>query len=432
MNDLALKVENLSKVYRLYPSKLDRLRESLHPFRRKYHHDFFALEDVSMSVRKGETVGIIGKNGSGKSTMLKIISGVLTPTTGRVTVNGRISALLELGAGFNPELTGRENIYFSGTIMGYTRKEMDALAGTIIAFADIGMFIDQPVKTYSSGMFVRLAFAVAINVNPDILIIDEALAVGDILFQARCFRKFDEFRRTGKTVLFVTHGLDSILRYCDRALVLNEGRKIVETSPKEAVDVYKRLMVDCYAPEPATPEAVDATTAVESDTPGTAGLLRARLSVSPETQSYGNQSAEIEDFALLDNAGTPTNKLVAFESFTVFMRVRFKEPIENPIFAFTIKDIKGLEITGTNTYFKHIDTGTCQANQCVEAAFSQILNIQAGRYALSLGCTGFIGDSFVVYHRLYDAILFEVISDKFMIGFYDLSDKVTVRQVTEK
>lgn len=428
MNDIALKVENVSKVYRLYPSKMDRLKESLHPFRRKYHRDFFALDGVSLSVRKGETVGIIGKNGSGKSTILKIISGVLTPTAGSVAVNGRISAILELGAGFNPELTGRENIYFSGAIMGYSRREMDALAGAIIAFADIGLFIDQPVKTYSSGMFVRLAFAVAINVNPDILIIDEALAVGDIVFQARCFRKFDELRGAGKTVLFVTHGLDSIIRYCDRALVLNEGRTIVEAAPKEAVDVYKRLMADCHAT--ATPDTREPTAAGTAIT-RSPGRFRDRLDVSPEVQSYGNQGAEIEDFALLDKDGNPTNKLIAFEPFTVFMRVRFRKTIKNPIFAFTIKDIKGLEITGTNTFFKHVDTGTCRAGEIVEAAFRQDLNIQAGRYALSLGCTGYEGDRFVVHHRLYDVVLFEVISDKLMVGFYDLSGKVTVRKAAE-
>ncbi len=428
MNDIALKVENVSKIYRLYPSKADRLKESLHPFRRKYHRDFFALDDVSLSVRKGETVGIIGKNGSGKSTILKIISGVLTPTSGRVSVSGRISAILELGAGFNPELTGRENLYFSGAIMGYTRREMDAMVDGIIAFADIGLFIDQPVKTYSSGMFVRLAFAVSINVNPDILIIDEALAVGDILFQARCFRKFDEFRSAGKAVLFVTHGLDSIIRYCDRALVLNEGRKIAETSPKEAVDVYKRLMADCQVPAgPGIEEPPGRGRAVTLKS----GRFRDRMTVSTDVQSYGNQGAEIEDFALLDKAGDPTNKLIAFEPFTVFMRVRFRKTIQNPIFAFTIKDIRGLEITGTNTLFKNVDTGTCRAGQVFEAVFRQDLNIQAGRYSLSLGCTGYSGDSFVVHHRLYDVILFEVISDKLMVGFYDLSDQVTVRQAAE-
>jgi len=185
-NDIAIKAENLTKTYRLYDSNLDRLKESLHPLRRKYHHEFNALHDFNFEVKKGETVGIIGKNGSGKSTLLKIITGVLTPTSGSVTVNGRISALLELGAGFNPELTGIENVYFNGTLMGYSKEEMHAKLDDILGFADIGEFVRQPVKSYSSGMFVRLAFAVAINIDPDILIVDEALAVGDIFFQQKC------------------------------------------------------------------------------------------------------------------------------------------------------------------------------------------------------------------------------------------------------
>ncbi|HPZ07231.1 MAG TPA: ABC transporter ATP-binding protein, partial [Candidatus Eremiobacteraeota bacterium] len=243
MNDIAIKIENLSKVYRLYNNPVERLKESLHPFRKKYHREFYALRDVSFEVKRGETVGIIGKNGSGKSTLLKIITGVLTPTGGNVTVNGKVSALLELGTGFNPEFTGMENIYFSGTIMGYTKEEIDKKVDEIVSFADIGDFINQPVKIYSSGMYVRLAFAVAINVDPEILIIDEALSVGDIAFQVKCFRKFNEFKEAGKTILFVTHSLDSILRYCNKGIVIQNGIKITETDPKDAVDVYKRLLV---------------------------------------------------------------------------------------------------------------------------------------------------------------------------------------------
>ncbi|HPH04166.1 MAG TPA: ABC transporter ATP-binding protein, partial [Spirochaetota bacterium] len=191
LQDIAISVEHVSKVYRLYDKPVDRLKESLHPLRKKYHRDFHALDDVSFEVKKGETVGIIGQNGSGKSTLLKIITGVLTPSCGQVRVNGRVSALLELGTGFNPELTGIENVYFSGTVMGYTREEMDVRLDEILAFADIGEFVRQPVKTYSSGMFVRLAFAVAIKSNPEIMIVDEALAVGDMNFQAKCMTALD-------------------------------------------------------------------------------------------------------------------------------------------------------------------------------------------------------------------------------------------------
>lgn len=219
----AIKVENLSKIYKLYNNPIERLKESLHPFKKKYHKEFYALKDVNFEVKKGETVGIIGKNGSGKSTLLKIITGVLTPSSGNVAINGKISALLELGTGFNPEFTGLENIYFSGTIMGYTKDEIDKKVDNIISFADIGEFINQPVKTYSSGMFVRLAFAVAINIDPEVLIVDEALSVGDMRFQQKCFRKLREFKEDDKTILLVSHDLGAVINFCDRVIWLWDG-----------------------------------------------------------------------------------------------------------------------------------------------------------------------------------------------------------------
>lgn len=221
--DQVIKVERLSKVYKLYDKPADRLKEVLNPFRKKYHKDFFALKNVSFDVKKGETIGIIGKNGSGKSTLLKIITGVLTPTAGIVNVDGSVSSLLELGAGFNPELTGVENVYFNGTIMGYSRKDIDEKLTEIEAFADIGEHIHQPVKTYSSGMFTRLAFSVAVNVNPDILIIDEALSVGDMAFQEKSINRMKNFKNEGKTILFVSHAIPSVRNFCDRALWMREG-----------------------------------------------------------------------------------------------------------------------------------------------------------------------------------------------------------------
>ncbi len=240
MNNTVVQVDNVSKIYRLYGKHTDRLKESLHPLRRKYHQEFFALRNVSLSIKTGETMGIIGRNGSGKSTLLKMITGILTPTSGKITVNGKISALLELGTGFNPELTGRENVFFTGAIMGFSPDEIKEKLENILTFADIGVFIDQPVKMYSSGMFVRLAFAVAISVDPDILIIDEALAVGDFGFQAKCYRKFLDFKESGKTIIFVTHSLDTVIRYCDKVMVLEDGLKLREADPKQAVDGYKK------------------------------------------------------------------------------------------------------------------------------------------------------------------------------------------------
>lgn len=239
-NDIAIKVENLSKVYKLYSSPVSRLKESLHPFRKKYHVDFFALHDVNFEIKKGEAVGIIGKNGSGKSTLLKILTGVLTPTSGTVQVNGKVSALLELGAGFNPELSGIENVYFNGMLMGYTREEMDNRLDAILSFADIGDFVYQPVKSYSSGMFVRLAFSVATSVDPNILIIDEALSVGDMFFQAKCMTALDRFRSNGCNILFVSHNIQTIKALCQRAVHLRKG-KIVGIGDAGAItDAYMR------------------------------------------------------------------------------------------------------------------------------------------------------------------------------------------------
>lgn len=415
-----LEALGLSKVYRLYARPLDRLKESLHLLRRSYHEDFYALRDVSLMVRPGETVGIIGRNGSGKSTLLKLLTGILTPTSGSVHVHGRIAALLELGAGFNPELTGRENVYFSGTIMGYTHAEMEARLPEIVAFAGIGVFLDQPVKTYSSGMFVRLAFAVAVNVDPDILIIDEALAVGDLSFQARCYKKFEDFRRRKKTILFVTHALDTVIRYCNRAVVLEAGRVAFDTDPKTAVDAYKQLLAD-------TRELSDRPASAAASLPESSAVTVNQRDVNVDMLSYGDGRAEIVDFALLGPDGDPSLTLAHGQPFAIVMKVRFKANIEDPIFAYTIKDIKGLEITGTNTHFKRLATGTRRPGELVTVTFRQTLNLQAGGYALSLGCTGYERGGLVVYHRLYDVLLFQVISDTYMVGFYDLNSTIELK-----
>ena len=243
MEEIAIQVKNVSKMYKLYDKASDRLKESLGLTRKKKYKEHFALKNIDFEVKKGETVGIIGTNGSGKSTILKIITGVLNPTDGDVQVNGRISALLELGAGFNMEYTGIENVYLNGTMLGFSEKEIDERLDAILEFADIGDFVNQPVKSYSSGMFVRLAFAVAINIDPDILIVDEALSVGDVFFQAKCYRKFEEFKKQGKTILFVSHDLGSISKYCDRAILINKGVKLEEGTPKAMIDMYKKLLV---------------------------------------------------------------------------------------------------------------------------------------------------------------------------------------------
>lgn len=391
--------------------------------RKKYHENYYALNDVSIDIEQGETVGIIGRNGSGKSTLLKVMAGILTPTGGDVSVNGKVAALLELGAGFNLELTGIENIYFSGIIMGFSRSEMDARLDNVIAFADIGEFIHQPVKTYSSGMFIRLAFAVAISVDPDILIIDEALAVGDVSFQAKCFRRLNDFRKQGRTVIIVTHALDSVIRYCHKAIVLDAGRKVMEADPKTAVDAYKKLMAKCEGDLPA-PLATAAAAA-----PGAPRSLKDQFAVDKNALSYGSGMAEIADFGIFDDQNRPAQMFHHGCPFTIRMKVIFKADVESPIFAFAIKDLRGLEITGTNTYYKKIETGSFRNGDHVVVEFNQSLNCQSGQYSLSLGCTGMAKDQLDIYHRLYDVLLFEVIADEPMVGFFDLGSSIKMERL---
>ncbi len=420
MNDIVINVKNLKKTYKLYDNPMDRMKESLSITHKNYHKQYNALNDISFNIRRGQTVGIIGTNGSGKSTLLKILTGVLSKSSGNVEVNGRISALLELGAGFNMEYTGIENVYLNGTMMGYSKEEMNDRLENIIDFADIGDFINQPVKTYSSGMFARLAFAVAINIDPDILIVDEALSVGDIFFQAKCYRKFEEFKKKGKTILFVTHDMSSIIKYCDETILLNKGQFIAKGKSVEMVDIYKKILVNQYNPE--TDKDV---ISVDSNEVGSI-VWKDKMQYNPNKIIYGNKKAEIIDFALIDNKEKINNSIEKFTEFSVKMKIKFNETVENPIYAFTIKDLKGTDITGTNTMIEEVDTGTKRSGEVVTVTFTQEMNLQGGSYLLSLGCTGFERDNFTVYNRLYDICNINVISIKNSVGFYDTKSKVVV------
>lgn len=393
MSDIAISVNNISKMYKLYDKPMDRLKESLGLSRQKKYKEHYALHDVSFNVHKGETVGIIGTNGSGKSTILKIITGVLNPTQGEVAVDGRISALLELGAGFNGEYSGIENVYLNGTMIGFSREEIDAKLQDILDFADIGEFIHQPVKTYSSGMFVRLAFAVAINIEPEILIVDEALSVGDVFFQAKCYRKFEEFKEMGKTILFVSHDLSSIGKYCDRVVLLNKGRKLAEGDAKEMVNLYRRVLVNQYDDLEGQEETdVEEETDVQVVSKEDSGLMKLKLNLNPEVLEYGSKLAEIEDFSIRDDTGMITNIIEKGKFFSVDMKIRFHEDIGDPIFAFTIKDLKGTEITGTNTMYENVPIKPQKKGDVRNVTFTQKMPLEAGEYMLCLGCIPVIGE----------------------------------------
>ena len=356
-----ISVQHLSKMYKLYDKPSDRLKESLGLSRKKKYREHYALHDVNFNIHEGECVGIIGVNGSGKSTILKIITGVLAPTTGEVKVNGRISALLELGAGFNMEYSGLENVYLNGTMIGFSEEEIDAKLDDILAFADIGDYIHQPVKTYSSGMFVRLAFAVAINIDPEILIVDEALSVGDVFFQAKCYHKFEEFKKQGKTILFVTHDLSSVSKYCDRVILLNKGVKLDEGSPKEMVDLYKQLLVGQEPVKQKTDGGEDLAKAA------VASISHEHFLPNPNTLEYGDKQAEIVDFAIKDDKGMFTNTIEKGSTFQILMKVRFNEQIQEPIMAYTFKNIRGTELTGTNTLFEKAEVPEPAPGGCLHS-----------------------------------------------------------------
>ena len=422
MSEIAIAVNHLNKIYRLYDKPIDRLKESLGLSRKKKYKEHYALRDVSFTVEKGETVGIIGTNGSGKSTILKIITGVLNATGGEVQVNGRISALLELGAGFNMEYSGIENIYLNGTMIGFSREEIDARLDDILKFADIGDFVYQPVKTYSSGMFVRLAFAVAINIEPEILIVDEALSVGDVFFQAKCYRKFEEFKKQGKTILIVSHDLGSISKYCDRVVLLNQGVKMAEGNPKEMVDLYKRLLVgQAEDPQEETLETQEPAESISEDE-----QWKRPYPLNPEKLEYGGGEAKIIDFTILDDRGLPGNTITKGSSFLIKMKVKFFSPVTEPIFAYTFKNIQGTELTGTNTMYEKADVPPRNPGDEVVVSFRQEMNLQGGEYLLSLGCTGYQNGEFCVFHRLYDICNVTVISSKNTVGFFDMNYKVEV------
>lgn len=424
MEDLAIKVSNVSKMYKLYNKNSDRFKEAVSLTKKQLYREHYALNDISFDVKTGECVGIIGTNGSGKSTILKIITGVLNPTSGSVTVNGRISALLELGAGFNMEYTGIENVYLNGTMIGFTKEEIDAKLQDILDFADIGDFVNQPVKTYSSGMFIRLAFAVAINIDPEILIVDEALSVGDVFFQSKCYHKFEEFKNMGKTILFVSHDLSSISKYCDRVILLNKGVKLAEGTPKAMVDMYKKVLVNQF--DSGEEEAEEQPKDVET-TAINAGEWSHAFEVNAALLEYGGKEAEIIDYGVFDKNGKLTNVIEKGTEFTVGMRVRFNQSISEPIIAFTIKDIKGIDITGTNTLYEKVENIDSSEGSVRTVFFKQNMDLQGGNYLLSFGCTGYRGGEFVVYHRLYDIMNLSVISSKDTVGYFDMNSKVTVK-----
>jgi len=438
----AITVQNLTKAYKLYSQPMDRLKESLHPFKKKYHKDFNALADVSFDIKRGEVVGIIGRNGSGKSTLLKIITGVLTPTSGRVNIHGKISAILELGAGFNPEMTGMENIYLNTSINGMSKKETDSKIKDIVDFAELGEFIHQPIKTYSSGMKAKLGFAVAINIEPDILIVDEALSVGDAAFQRKCFAKMEEIRQSGATILFVSHSEGSIVSLCSRAIWISNGKQIIDGTPKLVTGLYMKHINENKIDKSKIEKEYKALennkekkqpqeekTKEQNNSTSKIGPPRNALGVqNPKLESpsieefynpalkptstiyYEEKGAKISDVKITTLDGKEVNVLISERSYIFTYNVKFLKDFDMVQFGMLIKTTKGIDLGGgvlpskldcfkvKNSEYKIIFHFNCYFNN--------------GEYLLNCSTRTLFNGNVLILNKIVDSYMFKVIGER--------------------
>ncbi len=422
--EIAIKIENLTKDYKMYKSKKDRLIEAVIPGIKR-HDTFKAMDNLNLEVKKGEVLGILGKNGAGKSTLLKMITGVVTQTSGTIETKGKISSLLELGTAFNMELTGIENIYQHGQVMGLTNEQIEERKQEIIDFADIGEHLYQPVKTYSSGMFARLAFSCAINVDPEILIVDEVLSVGDMAFQLKCFKKFDQFKKRGKTILFVTHSITDVLKNCTRTIIIDSGKKIFDGEVKDGVEKYKKIIVGLGNKDLDKNEKEDNfSKEKESKT------WKSHFIQNNKIIEYGNGQADVIDYGIFDENGNYLQAIDNQKMVILKSKIKFNDNIKEPIFTMTLKDFNGLEIGGTNTLIEKISTGSYKKGDIVEVEFKTRLNVAPNKYTLSFSCTHFKPNGELeVLSRKYDALLVEVISSKEHVGILSLDTDINIIKV---
>lgn len=433
----ALRLEGVSKRYEIYARPSDRLKQLLFGFAAKHYTEFWALRDVSLTVPRGATVGLVGANGAGKSTLLQIVAGTLAPTRGTVERGGRVSAILELGAGFNPEFTGRENARLNAALLGLTAREAEERLGEIAAYADIGDFFDRPVKTYSSGMYSRLAFAVAAHTDPEILIVDEALSVGDTRFQAKCFRTFEQFQQAGRTILFVTHSVDLVTRHCSSAVLLHEGSVRLQGEPKDVVHEYLDLLFGrrtapaarvAGASAPAAGKVAGTEAAADGGAPRPDDLrdsgFESRPGYNPYEYRWGDRSASIVDYSLASTGKPPGSTVVDADSeLRLSMRVRFAAPCGVPVYGITVKTPDGVAVAGTNSMVTPIAGsagGAVEAGATVDVRFRFQPRLAAGDYLLSLGVADLRDGEIVPLDRRYDAIAITVMASGRTTGLADL------------
>jgi len=443
-DDIVIYTRNLSKVYKLYKNPKDRLKEALHPRRKKYHKEFYALKNINIEIKRGEVIGIVGKNGSGKSTLLKILSRVLTPSSGEFNVHGKISSLLELGSGFNPELTGLENVYFYGTILGFSEEKIKGKLQEILDFAEIGDYIYQPLKTYSSGMRARLAFSVAINVDPDILILDEVLAVGDELFRRKCYARMEQFFKGQKTVLFVSHSVSDVNQLCSRVMLVDEGECLLEGNPKLVTTLYQqylfskpentRLLKNSIIELNSNKERkqladrniqlfdvnnndINKIIPVEYDktnilTESYASEVQKPYFLEdfiPKSRvEYKNSNVEITDIKITTVKGSEVNVLVVGERYVFSYNAKFYLAAENVIFGMQIKNEKGLLLGGitSDDYLSH--KMNFLENDSINFKCFFTCNLLHGNYYCNAGVAMIQNERMVYLNRIVDAIVFKV------------------------
>jgi ABC-type polysaccharide/polyol phosphate transport system ATPase subunit len=425
----AVSVEKISKNYRIYSKPSDRLKELLIP-RRRFHKDFWALRDVSFDVKHGSTCGVIGENGSGKSTLLQIVAGTLQPTQGTVHLSGRVAALLELGAGFNPEFTGRDNVFLNAAIMGLSQQEITEKLPDIERFAEIGSFIEQPVKTYSSGMYVRLAFAVSIHVDPEILLVDESLSVGDVYFQQRCMRRIRQMKDEGKTILFVSHDMAAVKNLCDTALWLEHGRILASGAPDEVVSRYLAAMTLRRDPYVQLPPPTTKVPLMIPNIPGPEPEAIAH-SLPNVDHRWGNGQAEILGVQLLDPRGRVCEDVDHGESLTLRVSARFNETVSRPILGFVMRNRLGEDIAGINTSAEGIVLPAAFPTQVCTVDFNlQLPLLQPSNYFFSVAVADGTHEDYVVCDWVENAITLGLKKRHLVYGYMKLDCRIEVRHMS--
>ena len=444
-DDIAIRVQGLSKCYGIYANPHDRLKQFILPrlqrligqASKQYFREFWALKDVSFEIKKGETVGIIGRNGSGKSTLLQMICGTLNPTSGSIQTNGRIAALLELGSGFNPEFTGRENVYMNAAVLGLSKEEVDERFDDIAAFADIGQFIDQPVKTYSSGMVVRLAFAVQSQVEPDILVVDEALSVGDAKFQAKCFERLRQLKENGTSILLVTHSSEQIVTHCSTAILLNNGAQLETGEPRHVVNRYMDLLFGkektAIQTESKRHSEVPAAscTAIAYQLSQLEDCFATRHGYNPYEYRWGDGAATILDYYLTTDDETYPSAISTGQRVTLAVSIKFHRDFYRPILGITIKTKEGVTVYGVNSEtlecgdFLKLGRGGSVAQ--VETVFT--CRLAPGDYFVSLGIASKYGEDVIPHDRRYDSVYLQIRPNSLFFGLADLELKMIAKEV---